>query len=191
MIKLSKPLKTDYRLDVCRRRVHMDKVQFADIPPDEIALLEELGITEDSEGLGFSNNEQWEWLDADGCSRLVAEKVDLLTLSTISGISEDEWYFSRLKFPDKNAYAYIFDASYCAGSFVIGGIGSADAEVALKILARIIAWEDARFPSSITIHREFGINSDRIASVYETLEYYAQDKLQFIEELKRCKIMKQ
>ena len=191
MIKLSKPQQPEYRFDICWREVHMDKVHFADIPPDEIALLEELGITEDSEGLGFSDNEQWEWIDADGCSRLVIEKVDLLTLSATSGISEDEWYFSRLKFPDKSAYAYILDASFCTGSFVIGGIGSADAEVALKILARIIAWEDARFPSSITIHREFEINSDRIASVYETLEYYAQDKSHFFEELKCCKITKQ
>jgi hypothetical protein len=100
----------------------MTSIYFANLSSDEMCRLRHLGVVEDSEGLSISDEELWEWLDPSGRAFPIAERVDLLTFSTASGLSEDEWQFCRIKFKGSNEYVYLSDASFCADSYVIGGM---------------------------------------------------------------------
>jgi hypothetical protein len=168
----------------------MSTIHFANIPPHEVAVLKLIGITEEAEGLSVSDNEQWEWLDASGNPIVISERMDLLTLSSVSGISEDEWHFCRLKISDEPKFVYLIDASLSADSYIIGGVGSADEKDALEIFRRIISWEDARLPGRILIHSASSFDSESISSIYKGIEYYQKSAELFFEELKSCKILK-
>jgi len=168
----------------------MSTIHFANIPPHEVAFLKQVGITEEAEGLSISDNEQWEWLDASGDSIVIAERVDLITLSTKSGVSEDEWYFCRLKISDEPKFIYLIDASFSADTYIIGGVGSADEGDALERFQRILFWEDARLPGSILIHSASNFDAESILSKYRGLKYYQEHVELFHEEQKHCRIKK-
>jgi len=166
----------------------MSSIYFADLSSDELFRLRQLGVLEDSEGLSISDEGLWEWLDSGGCALPIAERVDLLTFSTASGLSEDEWQFCRIKFQDSNEYVYLSDASICADSYVIGGMSSDNVSDAVNIFRKIISWEDSRIPDEIIIHDKSGININDIASAYKSLNYYEKHETLFIEEWRVCKI---
>ena len=168
----------------------MSSIYFADLSSDEMSRLRQFGVVEDSEGLSISDEERWEWLDPTGRAFPIAERVDILTLSTVSGLSEDEWQFCRIKFQGSNEYVYLSDASFCADSYVIGGMSADNVSDAVNIFRKIISWEDSRIPGKIIIHAKSGVGINDIASAYESLNYYKKNESLFIEEWKMCVISK-
>jgi len=166
----------------------MSSIYFADLSSDEMSRLRQFGVVEDSEGLSISDEERWEWLDPTGRAFPIAERVDILTLSTVSGLSEDEWQFCRIKFQGSNEYVYLIDALFCADSYVIGGMSSDNVNDAVNIFRKIISWEDSRIPGKIIIHAKSGISKNDISSAYKSLTHYEKYELLFIEEWEMCEI---
>ena len=165
----------------------MTKIYFAGMPIQEKQALEKIGIEPLSEGLSVSDDDMWEWIDTNGTAHLIIEREVLLTLST-SSFMGDEWQFCRIKFSDEKKYLYLSDSSLCADTCTIGGLGSNSVEDALVSFQRIVSWEESRIPDKILIHREFTVSSDKIISVYASLDYYKEKPLEFSEESKSCSI---
>lgn len=165
----------------------MALVYFSDMPSYERTLLMDLGFTENSKGFNFTNENQWEWIDSLNQGHLIIEHTQLITFSTNS-VSEDEFYFCRIKMNDRNEYVYLIDSSFSADTFVLGGVGNPDIQTALKTLNRIISFQDWRVPSKIVIHSTFSAGFENVIHLFSLLDYYKEHPEQLEEEIRSCEL---
>jgi hypothetical protein len=164
----------------------MNSVYIAATDPMERARLKALGVDEDADGLGMSENDTWTWISSTGTEVELVEKTDLLQFEIDSRLSGDFWFFSRIKFTDANEFIYLIDAGYLAGSYTICGIAGASPHEAIAMLARAVRLEDWRIPEKISAEEKIGISRESVIEIFSSLDYYKENPDQLVNDANDC-----
>jgi hypothetical protein len=156
--------------------------------PKERAQLKKVGVGDDAEGITILDSGQMVWVGANGKKSLIDEAVHLITFSTNSFLTLDEWTFSRLKFRKVNHYVYLNDMSFCGDSYTFAGVGTATKESALIMLERVLLYGLERLPNTITIHSQYFTDPSDVLTIYKRLPHYAEAPGEFASELATCRV---
>jgi hypothetical protein len=165
----------------------MRSVYIAATDPMERTRLKALGVDEDANGLGMSENDITTWISSTGTEIELAEQTDLVRFETDSRLSADFWFFSRIKFAGMNEFVYLINAGYLAGSYTICGIAGASPHDAIAMLARAVRLEDWRIPGAIFAEEKIGITRDSVIEIFSSLDYYKENPDQLKNDADACR----
>ena len=170
----------------------MEHIQFVTMPEAERDALHRMGIVDGSQvevDAGEKDNLIWMF---DKTSLLVGSKKDILCTFTYTGsLSDDPFYFKRVKWKNHEDFVYFIDEIWASGLITILGLGKNKRDDAKGFLTRYISHGGICIPGQIAVHKGFMLPASAIFRIWRTSSLYLYDHNLYIEDCESCAFSRQ
>jgi hypothetical protein len=170
----------------------MEHIQFVTMPEAERDALHRMGIVDGSQvEVDADGKDNLTWI-FDKKSPLVASKKDILcTFTYTGGLSDDLFYFERVKWKHREYFVYFIDEIWTSGLITILGIGRNNRDEAKGFLIRYISHGGICIPGQIAVHKGFMLPASAIFRIWRTSSIYSDDHNLYLEDCESCAFSRQ